>query len=211
MRRAALLVSLAGALLAAQALPAAAQNGDDWEVKHDPFDQKVVSRYKGILAKNPHDAGALAKLLSMYRRYRTVEKLEGEYKKALEKKPSDYATLAVLGHLFPLFLEFHGGKGVAVSLGILLGLAPLGMMIAVPIFLLTVGVTRYVSLGSILAAAVTPLVLAALSYPWPTTLLALVTGVGIAVRHRDNIRRIRFGTEARVGGRPSAYPDSGYA
>ena len=118
---------------------------------------------------------------------------------------------AFVGHLFPMFLEFQGGKGVAVSLGILLGLAPLGMLIAVPIFLLTVGVTRYVSLGSILAAAMTPLVLAALSYPWPTTVLALITGVGIAVRHRDNIRRIRFGTEARVGNRPSAFPDSGYA
>jgi glycerol-3-phosphate acyltransferase PlsY len=118
---------------------------------------------------------------------------------------------AFVGHLFPFFLEFSGGKGVAVSLGILLGLAPLGMMIAVPIFLVTVGVTRYVSLGSILAAAATPLVLAALAYPVPTTLLAVVTGIGIAVRHRDNIRRIRFGTEARIGHRPPAFPDSGYA
>jgi glycerol-3-phosphate acyltransferase PlsY len=118
---------------------------------------------------------------------------------------------AFVGHLFPLFLEFQGGKGVAVTLGILLGLAPLGMMIAVPIFLLIVGVTRYVSLGSILAAALTPVVLAGLAYPWPTTALAVVTGVGIAVRHRDNIRRIRFGTEARIGPRPSAFQDSGYA
>ena len=118
---------------------------------------------------------------------------------------------AFVGHLFPFFLEFQGGKGVAVTLGILLGLAPLGMLIAVPIFLVIVGFTRYVSLGSILAAAISPLVLAALSYPWPTIALALVTGVGIAVRHRDNIRRIRFGTEARVGARPSAFPDSGYA
>jgi len=91
MRRIALLVSLAGALLAAVPAPAAAQAGDDWEVKRDPFDAKVVARYKAILAKNPHDAGALAKLLSMYRRYRTVDKLEDEYKKALDKKPADFA------------------------------------------------------------------------------------------------------------------------
>jgi glycerol-3-phosphate acyltransferase PlsY len=117
---------------------------------------------------------------------------------------------AFLGHLFPFSLEFQGGKGVAVSLGILLGLAPLGMMIVVPIFAVIVGVTRYVSLGSILAAALAPLVLAALAYPLPTTLLALVTGIGIAYRHRDNIRRIRFGTESRVGSR-SALPDSDYA
>jgi glycerol-3-phosphate acyltransferase PlsY len=115
------------------------------------------------------------------------------------------------GHLYPCFLGFEGGKGVAISLGILLGLAPLGMAVAVPTFLLTVAVTRYVSLGSILAAAVTPLVLFGLGYPLPITLAALVMGVSIAVRHRDNIRRIRFGTEARVGARRPGFPDSGYA
>ncbi len=85
------------------------------------------------------------------------------------------------------------------------------MAIAVPIFVLTVAVSRYVSLGSILAAAVTPVVLAALAYPYSTTVAALVMGITIAFRHRDNIRRIRFGTEARVGGRSSAFPDSGFA
>jgi glycerol-3-phosphate acyltransferase PlsY len=115
------------------------------------------------------------------------------------------------GHLYPCFLGFRGGKGVAVSLGILLGLAPFGMAIAVPTFLVTVATTRYVSLGSILAAAVTPLVVFGLGYPLPITLAALVMGASIAVRHRDNIRRIRFGTEARVGARRPAYPDSGYA
>ena len=121
------------------------------------------------------------------------------------------ALAAFAGHLFPCFLGFQGGKGVAVSLGVLLGLAPLGMAIAVPFFLLTVAVSRYVSLGSILTAAVTPVVLAGLGYPIPTIVVALVMGVCIAFRHRDNIRRMRFGTEARVGGRPSAFPDSGYA
>ncbi len=121
------------------------------------------------------------------------------------------ALSAFMGHIFPCFLEFQGGKGVAVSLGVLLGLAPLGMVIVVPIFLVTVLVSRYVSLGSLLAAAATPLVLAALGYPAATTLVATVMGVSIALRHRDNIRRMRFGTEARVGGRPSAFPDSGYA
>lgn len=121
------------------------------------------------------------------------------------------ALAAFAGHLYPCFLGFEGGKGVAVTLGVLLGLAPLGMAIAVPTFLVTVAFTRYVSLGSIIAAAVTPVALAALGYPYPTTLVALVMCVGIAYRHRDNIRRMRFGTEARVGGRPSTFPDSGYA
>jgi len=118
---------------------------------------------------------------------------------------------AFTGHLYSCFLNFSGGKGVAIALGVLLGLAPLGMAVAVPVFLLTVAVSRYVSLGSILTAAVTPLVLALLGYPPTTTLVALVMGVGIAIRHRDNIRRMRFGTEARLGGRTSTFPDSGYA
>jgi acyl phosphate:glycerol-3-phosphate acyltransferase len=121
------------------------------------------------------------------------------------------ALAAFTGHLYPCFLGFEGGKGVAIALGVLLGLAPLGMAVAVPVFLLAAGVSRYVSLGSILAAAVTPLVLAWLGYPVATILVALVMGIWITIRHRDNIRRIRFGTEARIGGRPSAFTDSGYA
>jgi len=121
------------------------------------------------------------------------------------------ALAAFAGHLYPCFLGFSGGKGVAVALGVLLGLAPLGMAVAVPVFLLTVAVSRYVSLGSLLSAAVTPVVLAFLGYPATTTLVALIMGIGIAIRHRDNIRRIRFGTEARLGGRTSTFPDSGYA
>lgn len=121
------------------------------------------------------------------------------------------ALAAFTGHLYPCFLGFQGGKGVAIALGVLLGLAPLGMAIAVPTFILTVAISRYVSLGSLLAAAITPIVLVALAYPPVTTLVALVMGVWIAIRHRDNIRRIRFGTEARIGGRPSTFPDSGYA
>jgi len=121
------------------------------------------------------------------------------------------ALAAFTGHLYPCFLSFQGGKGVAIALGVMLGIAPLSMAVAVPTFFLTVVVTRYVSLGSLLAAAVTPVAVAALGYPHPATLAALVMGIWIAFRHRDNIRRMRFGTEARVGGRPSTFPDSGYA
>ena len=121
------------------------------------------------------------------------------------------ALAAFAGHLCPCFLSFQGGKGVAIALGVLLGLAPIGMVVAVSTFLLTVIVTRYVSLGSVLATAVTPAALVALGYPYPTSLVALVMGAGIVYRHRDNIRRMRFGTEPRVGGRPSTYPDSGWA
>ncbi len=83
----------------APAIPTAAQPGGDWSVKRDPFDQRVVARYKAILAKHPDDAGALAKLVALYRRYRTVAKLVGEYEQALAGKPDSFALNAVLGYL----------------------------------------------------------------------------------------------------------------
>jgi len=76
-----------------------AQPDDDWNVKRDPFDKTVIARYKGILAKNPHDGGALAKLLELYRRYRTVDLLHDEYDKALAKKPGDFSLLVTLARL----------------------------------------------------------------------------------------------------------------
>ncbi|HEU0032891.1 MAG TPA: tetratricopeptide repeat protein [Kofleriaceae bacterium] len=74
-------------------------HADDWGVTRDPFDAKEIGKYKAFLAKNPHDAGALAKLLEKYSRYRTVDLLKQEYGKQLEKNPDDWATLVVLGHL----------------------------------------------------------------------------------------------------------------
>jgi tetratricopeptide (TPR) repeat protein len=86
------------AALAPAASTAHAQAGD-WGVTRDPFDKTVVARYKAILAKNPHDATALAKLLEMYRRHRTVDLLRDEYGKVLEKNAGDWAALVVLGRL----------------------------------------------------------------------------------------------------------------
>jgi tetratricopeptide (TPR) repeat protein len=71
---------------------------DDWGVRRDPFDLGVVKRYKAILAKDPHDAGALRELVGMYKRYRTVDKLEGEYRVQLGTS-QDWATLVVLARL----------------------------------------------------------------------------------------------------------------
>src|SRR5207248_5002014 len=81
-------------LVLASAVPAQAQPAGDWGVQRDPFDKTVIARYKAILAKNPHDGSALAKLLEMYRRYRTVDLLKDEYKKG-----TDWASLVVMGRL----------------------------------------------------------------------------------------------------------------
>src|SRR5688500_125420 len=96
MRRLRLLLALA--LAAAPVAPVFAQP-TDWGVKRDPFDKTVVARYKGILASNPHDGKALAKLLEMYRRYRTVDLLKEEYQKVLDKDGKNWAALVVLGRL----------------------------------------------------------------------------------------------------------------
>ena len=90
---------LACALAFAPLAPEVARAEDDWGVKRDPFDRKEINGWKTILARNPHDATALAKLYDKYRRYRTADLLKEEYGKTLEKTPDDWAALVVLGRL----------------------------------------------------------------------------------------------------------------
>src|SRR5262249_34632064 len=75
-----------------------AQSGD-WGVKRDPFNATDIARYKAVLRTNPHDAAALAKLLEMYRRYRTIDLLKDEYQKLIDRFPDDVAALVVMGRL----------------------------------------------------------------------------------------------------------------
>ena len=118
---------------------------------------------------------------------------------------------AFIGHLYSCFLRLRGGKGVATALGVLLGLAPFTVMIVMPLFALTAALSRYVSLASLLAACVTPLLLIALRYPPATTAVGFATCLLIGVRHRYNIRRLRFGTEPRIGSARASGADSGLA
>ena len=111
---------------------------------------------------------------------------------------------AFAGHLFPFVLRFRGGKGVATALGVLAGLAPRAMIIVLPVFLLIVALSRYVSVASLATAALTPPLLFALGYGWATVAASLTMSVLMTLRHRDNIRRLRFGTEARIGRRRSS-------
>ena len=107
---------------------------------------------------------------------------------------------AVLGHVFSLFVNFKGGKGVATGAGVLLGLAPWAALVAIVLWGLIVKLTGYVSLGSVVAAAALVPALWLL-YPgrrelvWPFALLALM----IIVLHRANIQRLLKGTEHRFG------------
>lgn len=112
------------------------------------------------------------------------------------------ALVAVIGHMFPVWLGFKGGKGVATGLGVFLALAPKAVLIALALFLVIVVLTRYVSLGSILAAAAFPVALWWLEGDsFPAVALAMCAAVAllIIVRHHQNIARLLAGTESRFG------------
>ena len=110
----------------------------------------------------------------------------------------------ILGHTFPVWLGFRGGKGVATSAGVLLGLMPIAVLSVFIIWLLLFQFSRYVSVASILAAAALPLFVAlylhlhALAGPALLPFSILIAGV-VIWRHRSNIRRLLRGTEERFG------------
>lgn len=105
---------------------------------------------------------------------------------------------AFLGHLFPVWLKFKGGKGVATYIGLLLGLAWPAILAYAPIWLGVAALTRYSSLSALVASAATPLVLWALGYRAEAWFFLALT-VLIIVMHRANISRLLAGTEGRIG------------
>ena len=112
------------------------------------------------------------------------------------------ALAAVVGHMFPVWLGFKGGKGVATGLGVFLALAPKAILIAMLLFFAVVVATRYVSLGSILAAATFPVALWWLEgnlFPAPALAMCAATALLVIVRHHQNIGRLWAGTESRFG------------
>jgi glycerol-3-phosphate acyltransferase PlsY len=111
------------------------------------------------------------------------------------------AVAAVVGNCWSVFLGFRGGKGVATGLGALLRLAPLATLAAVPVFLVVVATTRFVSLGSLLGAACVPFGALVLGPSRQAAASAFAVAIIIALRHRENIARLRAGTESRLGQR----------
>lgn len=105
---------------------------------------------------------------------------------------------AFLGHLYPIWLRFRGGKGVATFLGVLLGTAwPVAIAFAA-IWLTVAWLTRYSSLSALIAAASAPLIALGLAFPREAVLYILLAAF-LGWRHRDNIARLRSGTESRIG------------
>lgn len=109
------------------------------------------------------------------------------------------AVAAVAGNCWSVFLGFRGGKGVATGLGALLRLTPLATLAALPVFLVVAATTRFVSLASLLSAACVPFGALALGAPRAYVLGALAVAGLVIVRHRENIARLRAGTERRLG------------
>lgn len=110
---------------------------------------------------------------------------------------------AILGHMFPVWLRFKGGKGVATAVGSFLAIAPAAIAVSLFFFIVIVALTRFVSLGSMLGAAIFPLAAWWLNPETrsPTVMLLLAaSSLLIIVRHKDNIRRLVAGNENRFGG-----------
>lgn len=108
---------------------------------------------------------------------------------------------AIVGHMYPVFAGFHGGKGVATTLGVFMPLAPGPLLIAFLVWLVVVAIRRQVSLGSLAAAAVLPLAALLWGFPMAYILYAVVAAALIWYRHRDNIQRLLGGIEPTIGQR----------
>jgi glycerol-3-phosphate acyltransferase PlsY len=115
----------------------------------------------------------------------------------LEPMQAWIGLAAFCGHVFSVFLLFKGGKGVATALGVFLALSPLAVLGALAVFILLVAIWRYISLGSIVAAAVMPLII--FFRPHSNELLiatALISAI-VIIKHHTNISRLMAGTESK--------------
>lgn len=111
---------------------------------------------------------------------------------------------AFFGHVFPLFLKFKGGKGVATALGVLAGLSGWLALICAGVWLVVAFVTRYSSLAALLAAVAAPAAALYLQLPPPAVFAATAMAAILVQRHRENIRRLLAGTESKIGGKKKA-------
>ena len=105
---------------------------------------------------------------------------------------------AFLGHLYPVWLGFRGGKGIATYIGVLLGLAPVMVLLFAAIWLAMAKITRYSSLSALVATLIVPVVLLATGYG-KVGLLFVVMSLITWIKHRANIQRLLAGTESRIG------------
>ena len=112
-----------------------------------------------------------------------------------------YGAAAIFGHVFSVFVGFRGGKGVATSGGVFLALAPWAVLIGFVVWGVVVGLTRIVSLGSLVAAVVLPVAVYASHEPRTVLWLSMALALFVIYAHRSNVRRLLRGQEHRFGRR----------
>jgi acyl phosphate:glycerol-3-phosphate acyltransferase len=118
--------------------------------------------------------------------------------------PAAAGLAAIVGHVYPVWLGFRGGKGVATACGVFAVLAPAAALAALAIFVTSVWLTRYVSVGSVLASMTLPVIAYSTGRSAPIVAVSAVAAGLIVFRHRSNLSRVFAGTERRLGrGRPA--------
>jgi glycerol-3-phosphate acyltransferase PlsY len=148
-----------------------------------------------VLRASGVKAGVLVALLDIAKGAAGVMVAQGLHGGAA---PAAAGLAAVVGHVYPVWLGFRGGKGVATAGGAFAVLTPLAIAPALAIFTATVWATRYVSLASIAATLALPPLAYATGGPMPVVLSALAAASLIVFRHRSNLERLRAGTERRL-------------
>ena len=107
--------------------------------------------------------------------------------------------LAMLGHSYPVYLGFRGGKAAATAIGVMAALSGWALFIMAMVALAAVALTRYVSLGSIIGALLVPLIFLILGYGLPYVIFGIATALLIVIRHKANIERLLKGSEPKLG------------
>jgi glycerol-3-phosphate acyltransferase PlsY len=150
-----------------------------------------VMRASGVMA------GVLVAVLDMAKGAASV--VLAERLSASAAAPAAAGVAAIVGHTYPIWLRFRGGKGVATACGVFSVLMPAAVPPTLAVFIAAVWVTQYISLGSMLASLTLPAIAYALGSPMPAVGAACVAAALIVFRHRTNVTRLRTGTERRLG------------
>jgi glycerol-3-phosphate acyltransferase PlsY len=142
-------------------------------------------------------AGILVALLDMLKGALSV--LLAERLSPSAAAPAVAGFAAIVGHIYPVWLRFRGGKGVATACGVFSILTPFAVPPALAVFVAAVWITKYISLGSVLASIALPPLAYAAGGQVPAVAAAGAAAIIIVFRHRSNVARLRAGTERRLG------------
>jgi glycerol-3-phosphate acyltransferase PlsY len=150
-----------------------------------------------VLRSSGLTAGLLVAILDIAKGAASV--LLAERLSAGTAVPAAAGFAAMVGHVYPIWLRFRGGKGVATACGAFSVLTPLAVLPALAIFLTAASITKYISVGSLLASLALPPVAYATGSPGAVVGAAVASSALIVFRHRSNLSRLREGTERRIG------------